>query len=331
MKLEAGEARSRTSPFSSSGSAMRPSGTVVAHIRSCSGSGSVTPRRSRPLEGARADRVHEHAVRRELERRLPDDVEDRGLAGGVAVADHGLGPQARVRGRDDDPARALALHDRGGVLHREEDAVQVDAEHLVPVRALDGVEALAALDREPRRRGDAALAKTTSSPPSAATTSSTRAWTCASSETSTTNERTVAPRSASAGGDALEALGVDVGERDPRAAVREHLGHRQAEPARRAGDDGPRSADIEDPLLDAASRHEDGAPGDLALAQPVEHVVHLLERMRLRPQRHVAAPVQLQELPEVDPAPDEVPGTTVSPATKPTDGCATVPPYPTIE
>ena len=53
MKLEAGEARSSTSPLSSSGSAMRPSGTVVAHICSSSGVGfSVTPPPMRvPLNG----------------------------------------------------------------------------------------------------------------------------------------------------------------------------------------------------------------------------------------------------------------------------------------
>src|SRR5581483_3040199 len=53
MKLEAGEASSRTRPFSSSGSAIRPSGTVRDHIRSSSGVGSsVTPPPIRvPLNG----------------------------------------------------------------------------------------------------------------------------------------------------------------------------------------------------------------------------------------------------------------------------------------
>src|SRR5207248_8775559 len=44
MKLEAGEASSSTSPFSSSGLPMRPRGTVRVHIRSSSAVGfSVTP------------------------------------------------------------------------------------------------------------------------------------------------------------------------------------------------------------------------------------------------------------------------------------------------
>src|SRR4029077_11419747 len=53
MKLDAGEASRSTSPFSSSGSAMRPSGIVFDHIRSSSGVGlSVTPPPIRvPLNG----------------------------------------------------------------------------------------------------------------------------------------------------------------------------------------------------------------------------------------------------------------------------------------
>ena len=44
MKLDAGEARSRTTPFSSSGWAMRPSGISVSHSFFSSSVGcSVTP------------------------------------------------------------------------------------------------------------------------------------------------------------------------------------------------------------------------------------------------------------------------------------------------
>ena len=49
-----------------------------------------------------------------------------------------------------------------------------------------------------------------------------------------------------------------------------------------------------------------GGAAHLAAAQPVEHVVHLVERVRLRDERHLAAAVQLEQLPEVDPAADEV-------------------------
>ena len=52
---------------------------------------------------------------------------------------------------------SLAPHHRRRVLHGEEDAVQVDAEDLVPVRALDRVETLATLDREARRGRDAGV------------------------------------------------------------------------------------------------------------------------------------------------------------------------------
>jgi alcohol dehydrogenase len=107
------------------------------------------------LERPGADRVHEHAVRRELERGLADDVQDRGLARDVPVTDLGLGPQPRVRGRHHDAAGALPAHHRRGMLEREQHAVQVHAEHRVPVGALDRVEALAALDPEPGPRRDA--------------------------------------------------------------------------------------------------------------------------------------------------------------------------------
>ena len=40
---------------------------------------------------------------------------------------------------------------------------------------------------------------------------------------------------------------VDVRKRDAGAAVREHLGHCEAEPAGRAGDDDARAADVEQP------------------------------------------------------------------------------------
>ena len=56
----------------------------------------------------------------------------------------------------------------------------------------------------------------------------------------------------------------------------------------------------------SGSRHEHGAAGDLALAEPVEHVVHVVERVGLRAQRDLAAGVELEELPEVDPVADEV-------------------------
>ena len=127
----------------------------------------------------------------------------------------------------------------------------------------------------------------------------------------------------------LDPLGVDVGERDVRAAVRQHLGHREAEPARRAGDDGARAADVEEPLLHARARSwdEDRPPGDLAFPELVEHVVHVLERMRLGAKRRSGRgrgssrssqrSIQL---------PTRFPATTVSPTTKPTDGCETVPP-----
>ena len=53
-------------------------------------------------------------------------------------------------------------------------------------------------------------------------------------------------------------------------------------------------------------RDEHGAAGDLALAEAVEHVVHLLERVGLGAQGDLAARMQLEELPEIDPAADEV-------------------------
>ena len=64
--------------------------------------------------------------------------------------------------------------------------------------------------------------------------------------TSTTAVRTSQPRAASARGDLVEPLGVDVGERDPRAAVGQHLGDREAEPARRAGHERAAAADVEE-------------------------------------------------------------------------------------
>jgi hypothetical protein len=92
-----------------------------------------------------------------------------------------------------------------------------------------------------------AFAKTTSTPPSASTTSSNSARTSLESETSATNERAFPPRSTS---DAVlrSRLGaVDVRERHTRAAVGQHLGHREAEPAGRACHDGPHVADVEEP------------------------------------------------------------------------------------
>ena len=82
-----------------------------------------------------------------------------------------------------------------------------------------------------------------------------------------------------------EPLLVDVGQGDPGAAFREHLGHREAEPARRARDDrrDPRTSKSRSWTLVTGS----GRPArDLSLAQPVEHVVHLLEAVSLAPQCH---------------------------------------------
>src|SRR5262249_50741373 len=54
------------------------------------------------------------------------------------------------------------------------------------------------------------------------------------------------PASRERGRRLLEELAVHVGERDSRAAVGEHLGHRETEPARRAGDDRAQAADVEE-------------------------------------------------------------------------------------
>ena len=144
-------------------------------------------------------------------------------------------------------------------------------------------------NRKPGTEARPALANTTSTPPCASTTSSKSPCTASSSLTSTTNGRASRPRG---GAPRCSRRAAPRGCRpgDPGAAFREHLGHREAEPARRARDDRPRSPDVEEPLLDAGHGIEDGPARDLSLAQPVEHVVHLLEAVSLAPQRHVAAP-----------------------------------------
>ena len=253
MKLEAGEARRRTRPLSSSGLGHAPKRNrrrphLLELGRRVLGDPAPDPR---PLERPRADRVHEHAVRRELERCVPDDVDDRGLARGVPVADDRFGAEARVRGRDDDPPGSLTSHDGGRVLHREEDAVQVDAQDLVPVRALDRVDVLAALDGEPRRGRDAGVGDDDVQPAlgrHGVVDQRLNLALVGDVEDERARGRAAVDQLCR---HLLDPLGVDVGQRDVRATVRKHLGHREAEPARRAGDDDARPPDVEDALLHA--------------------------------------------------------------------------------
>src|SRR3990170_1378099 len=299
MKLDAGEARSRTSPLSSSGSPMRPSGTVVAHMRSVASSGfSVTPPPMRvPLKGP----------------------------GQIAFT------STPCRW----PPSPLSQSEPSTFSSR-----------WPPSTAKPGPEAMPA------------LAKTTSRPPSTVTTSSTRAWTCASSETSTTNERTVPPRLASAAvtfssrsastsarvtraphSARISAIARPsplaapvTTTRRPRTSNTRSCGllplmrvprSSRAAHGRRAqywntGPEGrvPRAASsrgggrLRRPGVVAgegrASWDEDRASRNLAFTQAIEHVIHLLEWIRLGAQRHLAAPVQLEQLPEVDPAAHEV-------------------------
>ena len=75
----------------------------------------------------------------------------------------------------------------------------------------------------------------------------------ASSVTSTTAVRTSQPPCGEPPAALGEPLGVDVGERDARAALGQHLGGRETEPARGAGHDGAPAADVEE-----ARRHRCG-------------------------------------------------------------------------
>src|SRR4051812_6017335 len=199
---------------------------------------------ARALERARADRVHEHAVRRQLERGLAHQVQHRRLARDVTVADDRLGPEAGDRRRDHDPAGALALHHRGGPAQREEHAVQVHAEHALPHVALDRVDALAALDGEAGDGGDAGVREDDVDP--------------AVCRDGVVEERLDLrlvrhvgdERADGAAGERVgrgrEQGGVDVGERDAGAAVGQHLREREAEAARRAGDDDAAVAHLEE-------------------------------------------------------------------------------------
>jgi hypothetical protein len=193
-----------------------------------------------------ADRVDEDAVTGELERRVAHHVDHRRLAGGVAVADERLGTEAGVRGGDDDPAGALALHHGRGGAHRVHHAVQVHVEHPVPVLAPDGVDRLAALDAEAGHRGEARVGE--------------RDVDAALAVDGVVEERLHLRIVPDVGDERvrvvasldeiarrrLEPCLVDVGERHVRAAVRQYLGHREAEAARRAGDHDPGAPDVEE-------------------------------------------------------------------------------------
>ena len=188
---------------------------------------------------------------RQLERGGADEVDHRRLARVVAVARHRLDPEAGVRGRDDDAARALRLHHARGAPHRVHDAGEVHAEDPVPVGALDRVERLPVLEPEAGHGSEARVGE--------------HDVHSALRVDDVVEERLngvlvadvrdclarVEPARAQRLGARREPLLVDVGKRDPGAALREHLGHREAEPARRARDDRPRSPDVEEPLLDA--------------------------------------------------------------------------------
>ena len=143
MKLDAGEASSSATPLSSSGSAMRPIATM-----SFQASGGIGARVAADVRAKRPgrDRVHVHTVLGQLEGGLAHEHDHRRLGGRVRVADQRVGPDARGRGGHDDPPAALLLHVAGGLAHREQHAVQVDAEHGVPGVPIEVLEAAALVD-----------------------------------------------------------------------------------------------------------------------------------------------------------------------------------------
>ena len=101
---------------------------------------------------------------------------------------------------------------------------------------------------------------------------------------------------------------MDVGQGDQGAPLREHLGHREAEPARRARDDRPRSPDVEEAAPGRWSRDQDG-PAVTSPSRSLSSTSFTSSSGESRSAASRAAPVQLQELPEVDPVADEVPAT----------------------
>ena len=184
-------------------------------------------------------------------------------------------------------------------------------EHLVPVRALDRIETLATLDREARSRCDAGVGEDDVEPSRRRDDVGDQRLDLALVGDVDHVRARVRSALDERGRDALEPLAVEVGQRHTCSALREHLGDRVAESARRARDDGTRAANVEEPLLHArrlGHGTRTARPGDLAFPELVEHVVHLLERMRLGAKRDLAADMELEELPQIDPVADEVPG-----------------------
>ncbi len=131
------------------------------------------------------------------------------------------------------------------------DAVQIHAEDLVPVGALDRVERLSAVEPEPRDRGEPRICEDDVHTALLLDDVVEERLHLAlvghvHDERAHVEVARAQPLRAR-----VEPLRVDVGKGDPGAALRQHLGHREAEPCRRPRHDDPRAMDVEHPLVDA--------------------------------------------------------------------------------